>query len=309
MIGEGASLAVAAGMAALPALRERLRAPMDTEARRAAPGSFADLPQGRTHYTWLGASRGPVAVCIHGLSTPSFVYRGLARQLAALGFKVLLYDLYGRGFSDRPKGAQSPAFFVTQLRDLLRHLEVTEEVTLFGYSMGGVIAAAYGAHHAHQLRRIVLLAPAGMGHELGRVARFATGWPLLGDWVFHMGYPMQLARGLRAEAETPKSIERFEDMAQAELRYRGYLPALLSSLRHTLKGPIPAIHKQLADTGVPVAAIWGRDDTVIPISGLGTLAQWNRRAQQEVIEGAGHGLIYTHTEQVGAAVRKLTGLG
>lgn len=300
--------AVLATGALFPFVRERLRRPMGPEARASAPGNFTELSGGQTHYQWFGPPRGPVAVCIHGLTTPSFVWGGLVRHLTEMGFRVLTYDLFGRGYSDRPRGPQDPAFFVRQLHDLLRKLDVSEEVTLFGYSMGGVIAAAYGAKYPHQLRRVVLIAPAGMTLSLGRIAGLAAQWPILGDWAYHMGYPLQLRRGIRAEAGLPQSIERLAEMQLQELSYRGFVPAVISSIRHSLRKPIPAIHKQLAGSGVPVSAIWGRDDTVIPISSLGVLAQWNRQAHQDVIEGAGHGLVYTHTEAVAEAIRAVTGL-
>lgn len=298
----------AAAAGTVPALREAWRKPMTEDVRRAAPGAFVDLPDGRTHYCWLGRQRGPIAVCVHGLTTPSFVWRGLARKLASLGFRVLIYDLYGRGYSDRPKEANTPAFFVKQLHDLLSALDIDGDITLFGYSMGGVIASGFAAQHPGMLRRLILIAPAGMQTDLGRTAKFAAEWPLIGDWAFHMFYPSVLKRGYRAERDVEKSVERLEDMQLAELTYRGYLRSVLSSLRFTLRQPIPAIHKQVALNGVPVTAIWGRDDTAIPIAGLGQLAQWNRKAQQEVIEGAGHGLVYTHTDELSDVIARLTGL-
>lgn len=85
-----------------PVFAELRRIRMTPEVRSEAEGSFATLSQGDTHYTWIGPLRGPVAVCIHGMTTPSFVWHGLAKGLAAWGYRVLIYDLYGRGYSDRP---------------------------------------------------------------------------------------------------------------------------------------------------------------------------------------------------------------
>ena len=66
-------------------LAERLRRPMDDIARGNAPGQFAELSQGRTHYRWDGAVRGPVIVCIHGLTTASYVWDPLVPRLALMG--------------------------------------------------------------------------------------------------------------------------------------------------------------------------------------------------------------------------------
>ncbi|MEM7630581.1 MAG: alpha/beta hydrolase, partial [Pseudomonadota bacterium] len=63
------------GLIAVPVTIEAMRTSMSEDRQQAAPGRIALLSQGRTHYEWLGPERGPVAVCIHGLTTPSFVWR------------------------------------------------------------------------------------------------------------------------------------------------------------------------------------------------------------------------------------------
>ncbi|EEB85586.1 alpha/beta fold hydrolase [Roseobacter sp. GAI101] len=69
---------------------------MNDVARGSAPGQFAELSRGVTHYEWVGPARGPVAVCVHGLTTPSFVWRSITKGLVLMGFRTLIYDLYGR---------------------------------------------------------------------------------------------------------------------------------------------------------------------------------------------------------------------
>lgn len=301
MLGGWATVA-GAGAAALPALRELRRRPMTRRWRREAPGAFAELSQGITHYTWLGRTAGPVAVCVHGLTTPSFVWQGLARELAERGFRVLTYDLYGRGYSDAPRGLQTPGFFTTQLHELLEHEKLHDDITLIGYSMGGAISSAFAAEADHRLRRLVLLAPAGMGHELGGLARWAAEWPLIGDWAFHMRYPGAHRAGIEAERHLPSSVADICDLQLAELRRRGFVRSVLSSLRGTLRRPQEDVHKAIAKARLPVSAIWGREDSVIPIAAMGTLAQWNRDVRHVVMDGAGHGLTYTHTADVARAM-------
>jgi len=98
-------LAAAVLLLYAPLLRDWLRARMDDRARATAPGTFVDLPRGKTHYQWHGPEGGPVIVCIHGLTTPSFVFGPIAAHLAGRGYRVLTYDHYGRGYSYRPRGA------------------------------------------------------------------------------------------------------------------------------------------------------------------------------------------------------------
>ncbi|MDX1819876.1 MAG: alpha/beta hydrolase [Paracoccaceae bacterium] len=287
-----------AALAAFPFLREAMRKPMNDAARQDAPGQFAQLSQGITHYRWTGPVRGPVAVCVHGLTTPSMVWDAVARGLALMGFRVLVYDLYGRGYSDRAPGLQDQDFFLRQLEDLLHDQGITEDVTLLGYSMGGAIVSAFAARHPERARRVILLAPAGMGHDLGKLAKFTRDTPILGDWLMLLRYPAAHMRGTEAERPLPSEVDGIIDYQQAELSKRGFIPAVMSSLRGILPRPLEEAHRQISREGIPVLAIWGREDKVIPLRAMGQLAQWNRTARHEVIEGAGHGLTYTHASAV-----------
>lgn len=291
----------AAFAAALPALRETRRTAV-TDLRAQAPGHFAALSQGQTHYQWHGSQGAPVTICIHGLTTPSFVWQGLTPHLTASGARVLTYDLYGRGYSDAPRGPQTAAFFAQQLTDLLDHQDIHGPVTLIGYSMGGAIAASFAAHHPDRVRRLNLIAPAGMGHDLGPLARMVRTVPVLGDWAFHMGYPRSLRAGIAAERALPCSVPDMARQQSAQLDRRGFLRSVLSSLRGQLRHPLETDHRKIAASGLPVTAIWGRDDSVIPIRAMETLSAWNANARQTGIKNAGHGLPYTHTAELAQAL-------
>jgi len=286
----------------LPLIAETWRKPMNNEARAHATGEFAALSQGVTYFEWLGPTRGPVAVCVHGLTTPSFVWRGLARGLANFGFRVLIYDLYGRGYSDRVPGPQDQAYFLQQLNDLLDHQRINGDITLLGYSMGGAIATAFAAARPGKIRHLVLLAPAGMGVRANRLSRFIARTPLIGDWLMLALFARRHRKSTEAERDLPSSVENIVDLQQNELRFKGFVPAVLASMRGILAEPLKEEHKAIHHAGIPVMAIWGREDKTIPLTAMGTLAQWSRDARQDVIGGAGHGLVYTHTDIVLASL-------
>lgn len=297
MLGWILPFVVLGTLAALPALAERRRHG-PAEFHEQAPGRFAKLSQGVTHYQWLGAARGPVVVCIHGLATPSPVWYAIAVGLGAMGFRVLIYDLYGRGFSDAPLGAQTPEFFNTQLHDLLEHQDLADEVTLLGFSMGGSIAASFAAAHPHRVRRVILLASAGMVLRNDRLTEICIKVPVLGDWLFHMAAQRRHRQSLRRNLGKTFDIRGITELQLAEYESRGFIRSMLSSLRNILSLQMEEQHRLIGREGIPVVGIWGEKDSVIPLRSLGILAQWNRTARQEVIPEAGHDLPYTHSEQV-----------
>lgn len=289
------ALVFAVGVAVLPRVIEQRRHEITPELRKRAEGQFAQLSQGKTHFQWAGGVRGPVIVMIHGLTTPQIVWDGITPELTALGFRVLRYDLYGRGFSDAPVGAQSIAFFNQQLSDLLADQKVTENITLMGYSMGGSIAAAYSAAHPDRVARVILVAPAGIEEHVSRFDRLCRCLPAVGDWMHGMFAAGRMRRG----SQKPADIAGMQDF---QLSRRGFLPAVLSSRRHALTQTQEAAHRSLGRDDIPVWAIWGREDKTIPLAAMGTLTRWNRAVQHDDIAGAGHGLPYTHAAELAASV-------
>ncbi len=296
-------LVLVAIIAALPWLLELRRRPITAATRDLAPGRFIDLPQGRTHYLWHGGATSRPLVLVHGLSSPSWVFSGLIRGLVMAGYRVLSYDLYGRGFSDRPGGAQSLEFHTTQLGALLDALCEDEPVTLLGYSMGGAIAARFAADQSDRVERLILLAPAGIIYAPGPLlARARAG--AIGAWLWGVFGARELRRAARRDAAQPTVIPDLAARIDRELAHRGYLRAILSSERHTLGEVLEPVHREIAAMYIPTLAIWGETDQVIPVAAVGDLALWNRKAHQEVVPGAGHALVHTHPQEVLAAIRE-----
>ena len=292
------------GIYALPGFLESRRRPMTAAARKDAPGKFATLSQGVTHYHWIGPVRGPVAVMIHGLTTSSPVWKDIAEGMADIGYRVLVYDLYGRGFSDSVSGRHDTQFYLTQLDDLLADQNLDQDLTVVGYSMGGSIATEFAAREPHRMKRLILLAPAGIDLRESDFARFCRTTPILGDWVHGVAAGLRLTRQINEDAAAAKVPHVLQAQAR-ELDRRGFLPAVLASRRGILDQTQEQQHRAISRDGIPTLAIWGEEDAVIPLSALGKLAQWNRTAHQEVVEGAGHQLPYSHAREVVAFLRRM----
>lgn len=304
MMGWIIPLLVLGGLASLPWMAESRRHGADAF-RDKAPGRFARLSQGVTHYQWLGPARGPIVVCVHGLTTPSPVWYAIARGLSALGFRVLVYDLYGRGFSDAPLGDQDGAFFARQLADLLDHQDITEDVTLMGYSMGGSIVAHFASLYPSKARRIILLASAGMVLREDWWTEHARQVPVLGDWIHHVIVARRDRRALRAQLGQTFDIQGIIELQLAEYESKGFLRSVLSSRRHMLADRQEQEHRKIGREDIPVVAIWAEKDEIIPLKSLGTLTQWNRSVRQEVVQGADHRFAYTHSEEIAVLLRDI----
>ena len=285
-----------------PALLERMRRVIGPRQRKGAEGGFAELSQGVTHYRWVGPVRGPVAVLVHGLASPQIAMQGLADGLGQMGYRVLTYDLYGRGLSDAPQGPQDRAFFLRQLAELLENQSIQEEITFVGYSMGGQIVAAHAAENPHMVNRVIMIDSYGVENIESDFSCFCRRVPVLGDWWHGMFVRRRILSALPVDSRSPY-VESVLIAQRAELSRRGYLPSILASRRGLLHESAERDHRKLAHEDVPVVAIWAENDQVIPIAAKDVLATWNRTAKQEVVAGADHAVPYTHRDELLEALR------
>ena len=63
----------------------------------------ASLGHGTTAFRTYGPVSAPAIIVVHGATLGSMTYQDYAAPFVAAGFRVVLYDQYGRGFSDRPR--------------------------------------------------------------------------------------------------------------------------------------------------------------------------------------------------------------
>src|SRR6185437_11076111 len=100
-------------------IKDPERRSLDDNARREAPGRFVRLPDGLTHYETAGPDSGPVVVLAAAFSVPAYISDSLYQRLADSGFRVIRFDYFGRGWSDRPNVTYDLDLFVRQLAGLL----------------------------------------------------------------------------------------------------------------------------------------------------------------------------------------------
>src|SRR4029077_2473629 len=127
--------------------------------RRTTPGQFVRLGDGYTHYEISGPSTGHLVVLAAGFSVPYYIWDPTFKALTNGGFRVLRYDYYGRGFSDRPDVPYTQAFYVRQLADLLDSLHIADPVDLIGLSLGGGVITTFADTFPDRVRSIIYIAP------------------------------------------------------------------------------------------------------------------------------------------------------
>jgi pimeloyl-ACP methyl ester carboxylesterase len=286
--GEGA-LAVAAGLLILflglrYAARERLA--MDGRARAKAPGQFAELSVGKTHWLADGPDTGDVVVLVPGATLPLWIWRGLPEKLAAAGYRVIRYDLLGRGYSDRPRTAYNSDLFDRQLLELLAALQIAQKVHLVGLAFGCPIISTFANRHPDKVRSLCFIGPDGFGVQMGKGARLFM-IPLLGPYLFNLIGTRKLLERID-DYSTDDAIKGWLRARYApELEFKGFKQALISSVRNM---PIHDSRDSYsrADASFSITAIWGDRDHVTPMPGVTMIRQVLRRADIHILPDVGH---------------------
>lgn len=234
-------------------------------ARANAPGRFVMLTDGVTHYELAGPAEGPWVVLIHGFSVPSFIWDPTFAGLADAGFRVLRYDLFGRGYSDRPNVVYNQALFNRQLSELLTALMPGATVNLVGLSMGGGIAVNFTAHYPERVRKLALIDPSGMPMRLPMAGRLLY-IPLLGEWLIdRFGENliiMGMARDVYARDKAPELAPRYRE----QMRYHGFKRAILSTWRRGQIFAMTDVYEAVGRQNHPVLLLWGRGDRTVPFT-------------------------------------------
>lgn len=274
------------------------------EEKRKYSGSYIRLPSGETHYELAG--EGEAVVLVHGFATPYFIYDKIFSFLVKKGYKVLRYDLFGRGFSERVKGDYTPELFSKQLEELTDALLPNEKFFLFGTSMGGAIVTAYAAKKPERIKKLFLLAPAGMVFDAPAYMKIANK-PLLGEAMFKAAGGKILLKGSCSELiyrkeETDYYLEKFAEGA----RYKGFCRAALSSLRNTLMRPDITVenYKKTAENGVEVCTIWGTADKTMPYYQSKQLKEIFPNMHFYTFENSGHIFLFDEGERTNRIILK-----
>lgn len=266
---------------------------LDDLARQAAPGSFVRLSSGYTHYQAVGPSDARTVVLVHGFSVPFFIWDPTFRALSAAGFHVVRYDLFGRGFSDRPEAAYGMPLYLEQLRELLDALGA-QEIDVVGLSMGGPIAAAFSVSHPSRVGRLVLIGPSGARPiPLGPLYRIAV-MPGISDALFGILGNDYMLKTIAEDFFDPEHVTLFRERYRTQMEYRGFRRAILSTVRNGMLGSFAGEYERLGQLGKAILLIWGENDKTVPFEHSSRLRQLLPDSQFLPVKRCGH---IPHVEQ------------
>jgi pimeloyl-ACP methyl ester carboxylesterase len=247
-------------------------------------------------------------------------FETLIPSLAARGLHVLVYDLYGFGLSQKPRGSKlNSETFTKQLLELLNALGVSSPVQIFAHSMGGIIATEFARRYPNRVQRLVLTAPAGLLKRAATPCRpFLFGclrraWgcaiialvPLVALCCGCVVRKKIRQTGIAPEVEEPEKFEAYTHMATERFvqRLSTSLVSYFSVLRHMpmWEEDFRSSFEELAAGTIPLLFLWGDCDHTVPWDEVRSEVVdifSARGASCIMVEGGGHGMNLEKSELV-----------
>ena len=162
------------------------------------------LSEGITSYKDIGDKNNKVIVLVHGATFGSLAYEEYVNVFVENNYRVITYDQFGRGFSDRVHSGVSIELMEKQLKELIKHCEV-ENVILYGVSFGAAVVAKYAANNPENISFIGYQVPLINSANVPLLSIVKI--PLYGDL---------LTRGFLVPGVL-KRIEEYEDLMSKKL--------------------------------------------------------------------------------------------
>ncbi|RPE08370.1 alpha/beta hydrolase [Chitinophaga lutea] len=257
---------------------------LNAETRKNAPGSFLQLAEGMVHYRLMGPDTGQLIIFVHGGGTTGMeVWKYTAPYFLERGYRILLYDLYGRGYSDRPRVTYNPALFRRQLEQLIDTLHINTPFDVVAMSMGGSIALDYANLHPGKVKRMALLAPAASGDlRPSKALEVPVLAPLLmtGYW-----YPRSV-ENQRKEFVDQSAFDKYAERLRYFMNFEGYKYITLSTWQHMLnQDQLFLLDKIRPDN---ILLIYGRQDPFFPDENVPRYQQHYPSLLVQTVDRAGH---------------------
>lgn len=253
-------------------------------------GKYAKLANGRTiHY--LDQGSGPVVVFLHGSGSGANGHSNFKFNypfLAENGYRVIVPDLIGYGYSDKPEDVDYHIdFFVECVKQTLDVIGV-DKVTLIGNSLGGAIAIRYALTYPDQVEKLNLMAPGGIE-----------------DQPSYFTMPgMQIMKEVFTGGQNKDSLEQFirrglvydESVVDEQLVNERWGIFQQQNTKVITSMVVPNMEDQLGELRCPIIAFWGANENMMPETGIAKLTKKCKNIRLTIVSECGHWVMVEHKD-------------
>lgn len=240
---------------------------------------------------YLEGGKGQAVLLLHGFAGNKYLWTRFARHLAD-DYHLVIPDIAGFGESSQiPKETYDAETQVKRIDRFIRALKI-ERFHLAGNSMGGLLAAMYGATYPEKVMTLSLLAPAGVGSpKPSAMALFLRKGanPLLTGSAEE--YERLLALCFVKEPFIPSQFKKL--LVADAIAHRKFDEKIWNDMKlHRASdgsfSPEPHLDPYLPKIQAPVLLIWGDTDRILDVGGVAVLEKKLQNCRTVVMKETGH---------------------
>lgn len=236
---------------------------------------IADLPNAALNYRVDGPANGQPVVLVNSLGTDYRLWDKLMPLLPA-GLRIIRYDKRGHGLSPCPPSPYTMGALVTDLEQLLDHLDVRDAVVV-GCSIGGLIAQGLAVKRLDQVRAMVL---SNTGAKIGTLEMWADRIKAVEDGGIEALATATLERWFSDKFRATPELHAWEAMLTRTPR-AGYI-----GCSHAIANT--DFYTTTASLTLPTLGIAGSEDGSTPPDLVRETTALVKGSRFELIRGAGH---------------------
>ncbi|CAM3630780.1 alpha/beta fold hydrolase [Parendozoicomonas haliclonae] len=228
------------------------------------PSQFLSIKGMRVHVRDQGNPDKPALVMLHGIFSSLHTWEKWRPHLEK-DFRLISLDLPNFGMTGPfPSGETSDDAYMAVLEEVAEQLQL-KEFYLAGNSLGGYFSYQYAARNPEQVKKLVMLDPAGF-FFVPPAAMMLWGTPVVGQLVDEIEPPRFVMESLlknayhNADKVTDTELNRYADLLSRE----GNREAGGRMVRH-IRNSMGFDLSKLDQLTMPVLIIWGEEDNWIPV--------------------------------------------
>ena len=221
------------------------------------PGEYVQLSKGYTYFEEANSNSeiGDV-VLVHGFSVPSYIMRTTFNSIKERGFRVIMMDLYGRGYSDNPNLPQTDELRATQVIELMNNRGI-KKASIVGLSNGGRIISKIADIKPDLVKDLFYVASSGF-YSYDEVEDKNVYQEEIDNMI--LKYP-EMAKGQVNDFfegdKYPNWITQYEELQT----HAGFARALISTTKNLVT--LDEVHMKIDSLDIPVYTFWGEFDSVV----------------------------------------------
>jgi len=255
--------------------------------------NFIKVGENTIRYLESGHSK-KTLVLVHGLGASAERWSKVI-PIFAKNYHVIVPDLIGFGYSDKPLVDYTPDFFSGFLDVFFGTLNI-KCPNIVGSSLGGQITAEYASTNSRNVEKLILVSPAGM---------MTQSTPALDAYIMAALYPNEQSAKNAFELMEGSGKPVDDTIVQGFIE-RMHLPNAKLAFMSTILGlkNSGSIAPKLTSIKSPSLLIWGSVDPVIPIQYAEQFVSSLKNCKFYRMNGCGHTPYVQKPEAFASAVMK-----